>query len=106
MFTLRLVPFGARNRTRRFTMETTLASHNLQRRPRSRQTVFLALIARMIAFGIYGVVNNNSNTVDRVGAASAGAESTGIDPALVHALASYYPPVDQAAGYRAAARSN
>jgi hypothetical protein len=67
-------------------METTLASHNLQRRPRSRQTVFLALIARMIAFGIYGVVNNNSNTVDRVGAASAGAESTGIDPALVHAL--------------------
>ena len=84
-------------------MGTTFATHTLPRRFRSQQAVFVALLALAIAVGLYGVVNNTSNTIDPVGIRPASALPNGIDPALVDALASRYPPVDQAADFRAAA---
>jgi hypothetical protein len=84
-------------------MNTTFASHDLPRRWRSQQAIFVGLLALAIAVGLYGVVNNSFDAIDPVGIGRAGAVPNDIDPALVKALASNYPPIEHAAAYRAAA---
>ena len=84
-------------------MSTTFASHDLPRRWRSQQAIFVGLLALAIAVGLYGVLNNSFDAVDPVGVGPVSALPNGIDPALVEGLASNYPPVEQASAYRAAA---